>query len=71
MTRLEFYAALRGIASHPGVGVKVRLMATDWLRTPAQQISDAEWHDWLLNMDERLDAQEAALIASGEINPNE
>lgn len=70
MTRIDYMAALRGIASNPSLGINLRLIATQWLRLPSQSISDAEWHDWLLNLDTTLDEQEQALIASGDINPN-
>ncbi len=67
MTKLEFNAALRDIALNPGVSVRVRQIATVMLRTEAPKISDAEWHDWLINMDAILDAEENELIESGEI----
>jgi hypothetical protein len=54
MTQTEWYQTLYKIAADPGLGVRVRLIAAQWLRTPAPKQTDEQWHQHLHDIDNDL-----------------
>jgi hypothetical protein len=54
MTQTEWYGTLRQIASDPGLGVRVRLIAAQWLRAFAPKQTDEQWHQHLHDIENNL-----------------
>jgi hypothetical protein len=54
MNQAEWYVTLRQIASDPGLGVRVRLIAAQWLRAFAPKQTDEQWHQHWHDIDNDL-----------------